>query len=93
MSRVGVRELRQNASELLRRVQLGETIDVTDRGRLVAHLVPPVLGPLDQMIAAGIVALPKRDLVQSMKEYPPIKLPPGSRLPSEILAEMRADER
>ncbi|HCO03412.1 MAG TPA: prevent-host-death family protein, partial [Actinobacteria bacterium] len=33
MASVGIRELRQRASELLRRVEAGETIEVTDRGR------------------------------------------------------------
>ncbi|MGI9118722.1 MAG: type II toxin-antitoxin system Phd/YefM family antitoxin, partial [Acidimicrobiales bacterium] len=31
MMGVGVRELRQRASELLRRVTTGETIEITDR--------------------------------------------------------------
>ena len=35
MASVGVRELRQRASELLRRVEAGETIEITDRGRPV----------------------------------------------------------
>ena len=38
--RVGVRELRQRASELLRSVEAGETIEITDRGRPVAVLAP-----------------------------------------------------
>lgn len=41
MERIGVRELRQNASRYLRLVEAGQTVEVTDRGRLVALLVPP----------------------------------------------------
>lgn len=41
MARIGVRELRQHASRYLERVKAGETVEVTDRGRLVALLVPP----------------------------------------------------
>ncbi|HXI18655.1 MAG TPA: type II toxin-antitoxin system prevent-host-death family antitoxin [Chloroflexota bacterium] len=37
---VGVRELRQNLSVYLRRVEAGETLRVTDRGRPVALLGP-----------------------------------------------------
>jgi prevent-host-death family protein len=49
MASVGVRELRQRASELLRRVAAGETIEVTDRGRPVALLAPiPQAGPLER---------------------------------------------
>ncbi len=40
MTSVGVRELRQRASELLRLVEHGETIEITDRGRPVARIVP-----------------------------------------------------
>lgn len=40
MTSVGVRELRQDASELLRRVEAGEAIDITVSGRLTARLMP-----------------------------------------------------
>ncbi|MEZ0364234.1 type II toxin-antitoxin system Phd/YefM family antitoxin [Mycobacterium sp. pUA109] len=40
MKVIGVRELRQNASKYLRRVEAGEELAVTMRGRLVARLVP-----------------------------------------------------
>jgi prevent-host-death family protein len=40
MERIGVRELRQNASRYLARVASGESIEVTDRGRAVAVLIP-----------------------------------------------------
>ena len=37
---IGVRELRQNASRYLARVEAGEELGVTNNGRLVARLVP-----------------------------------------------------
>lgn len=40
MSTVGVRELRQNASEILREVEAGEPATVTVAGRPVAQIVP-----------------------------------------------------
>jgi prevent-host-death family protein len=40
MESVGLRELRQDASDLVRRVQGGEEIDITVSGRLAARLVP-----------------------------------------------------
>ena len=40
MDSVGLRELRQGASELVRRVEGGEQIDITVAGRLAARLVP-----------------------------------------------------
>ncbi|MCA9858414.1 MAG: type II toxin-antitoxin system prevent-host-death family antitoxin [Thermomicrobiales bacterium] len=41
MSSVGVRELKEHASEIVRRVREdGETIDITYRGEIVATIVP-----------------------------------------------------
>lgn len=40
MSRVGLRELRQDASDLVRRVEAGEEITITVSGRPSARLVP-----------------------------------------------------
>ena len=40
MTSVGLRELRQDASELVRRVEDGEEIEITVAGRLAARLVP-----------------------------------------------------
>lgn len=40
MERVGLRELRQDASGLVRRVEAGEEIEITVSGRLSARLVP-----------------------------------------------------
>jgi prevent-host-death family protein len=37
---VGVRELRQNLSRYLERVKAGEGLVVTERGRVVARLIP-----------------------------------------------------
>ena len=90
MTRAGIRELRQNASALIRRVIAGETIEVTDRGRPVARIVP-LRGRsiLDQLVAEGRATQATGDLLDAK----PIPLPPGKRPLSEVLAELRADER
>jgi prevent-host-death family protein len=53
---VGVRELRNNLSRYLERVQAGEEVLVTDRGRAVARVLP-LSGErtLDRLIAEGLV--------------------------------------
>jgi len=55
MERIGVRELRQHASRYLDRVKQGETVEVTERGRLVALLIPPApsAAERDQLISQG----------------------------------------
>lgn len=55
MNVIGARELRQNASKYLARVEAGEELSVTMRGRLVARLVPVSATDRtrDSLIAAG----------------------------------------
>jgi prevent-host-death family protein len=91
MTSVGVRELRQRASELLRLVERGEVIEITDRGRPVAQLVPlPQGSPLERLRAAGEIDTATHDL----DDLPdPITLPPGSESPSAVLSRLRRDER
>ncbi|PZS08989.1 MAG: hypothetical protein DLM55_07325 [Acidimicrobiales bacterium] len=38
---VPVRQLQRNASEWINRARQGEQIDITNHGKLVAHLTPP----------------------------------------------------
>ena len=91
MVSVGVRELRQRASELLRRVEAGETIEVTDRGRPVALLTPvPEAGPLKRLRVAGEVSAPAGDPGELP---PPLPLAPGQEPPSDVLERLRRDER
>ncbi|HLZ94505.1 MAG TPA: type II toxin-antitoxin system prevent-host-death family antitoxin [Candidatus Dormibacteraeota bacterium] len=91
MATVGVRELRQRASELLRRVEAGETIEVTDHGRPVAVLAPlPEAEPLERLRAAGDVVPAARDLDDLPQ---PLPLPVGKEAPSRVLSRLRRDER
>lgn len=62
---VGIRELRQNLSVYLRRVQAGEALEVTDRGRPVAMLVPLTKPStvLERLVAAGRASPRRGDLV------------------------------
>lgn len=55
MQRIGVRELRQNASRYLDQVKAGETVEVTERGKLIALLVPPepARTARDRLVASG----------------------------------------
>lgn len=91
MVQVGVRELRQTASELLRRVARGEVFEITDRGRPVAILSPvPEGSPLEQMRATGDVE-PATEDFDDLPE--PLRLPSDAETPSAVLARLRRDER
>lgn len=92
MTTIGVRELRQNASLYLRKVEQGETIEVTARGRPVARLVPVnAKDRLGELIAQGRL-MPAAEGGDLLDEEP---LPPvsGLPLPSQVLAQLRQDER
>jgi prevent-host-death family protein len=90
MTRVGIRELRQQASELLRRVEGGESIEITDRGRPVAVLSPLLDNPLERLRASGDLQDSEGDLADLPQ---PLPLAAGSELPSSVLARLRRDER
>lgn len=91
MTSVGVRELRQRASELLRLVEQGETIEVTDRGRPVALLSPlPEGSPLDRLRALGEIDPATGDL-DDLPE--PLVAAPGVEPPSDALRRLRRNER
>jgi prevent-host-death family protein len=90
MRSIGIRELRQQASKHLRDVERGETIEVTDRGRPVALLVPvPKAGTAERLIAEGRMTRGHGDPL-AIKPLEPL---PGIPLPSEVLARMREHER
>jgi len=61
-SSVGIRALKQNASAVIARVAAGETIQVTDRGRAVAEIVPLRRGRLQQLVESGRLTEPTRPL-------------------------------
>jgi prevent-host-death family protein len=83
---VGVRELRQNLSVYLRRVQRGETLTVTERRRTVAVLAPAARGEdaVERLIAEGR-AVPSR--------RPVTRLPKALRLRSSPSLRETLDEQ
>ena len=53
MSEVPVRELNQTTAGVLARVKSGEPIDITERGTVVARIVPAEAHPLAELIRTG----------------------------------------
>ncbi len=90
---VGIRELRQHASAVLRRVVAGEVIEVTDHGHPIARIVPLVPGALEQLLLEGRAIGAEADLLGLAEEMDLPAPSVGSALPSEALAELRAEER
>ena len=92
MVSIGIRELRQHASRYVRMAKAGRRVAVTDRGRLVAYLVPaeqPV-ELLARLEAVGEYLPPIGSLLDLP---PPPSVPQGKRPLSEVVQELREQER
>ena len=95
MERIGVRELRRSASQVLRRVAAGETVEVTDRGRPVAVMLPTMPSGLARGPLRAQGWIPREGLLRradgDLLEVRPVRLPPEAIPPSRRVAEGRAD--
>lgn len=95
MESIGIRELRQNASQYLRRVAAGESFTVTDHGAPVGELVPPQRGDAptyDRLVARGQL-IPPKEPDPDIWSTPPLPREEGQEPPSATLQAMREDER
>ncbi|MEO5896198.1 MAG: type II toxin-antitoxin system prevent-host-death family antitoxin [Vicinamibacterales bacterium] len=74
MKSVGVRELKNRLSQYLREVRSGATVQVTDRGVVVAELSPPGRALSDPSTPPGVLLLARRGLatVGSTGQIPPL---------------------
>lgn len=87
MDTIGVRELRRDASAILRRVAAGETMQVTDRGRPVALMVKATPHGLERLEAEGMMRQGGGDLLS----IEPVKPKPGVPLPSGLVSQGREE--
>lgn len=79
----GIRELKDNLSRYIRRVEDGERIEITAHGRVVAELVRPgatatgTSGRIDELVASGVIR-PPLEAGDPTEGWPDIRLPPGT---------------
>jgi prevent-host-death family protein len=85
--RISHRDLRNNSSEVLRAVQAGEVIEVTNHGEVAAVLVPPSLTRYERLVVAGKVRAPSGQDVD-LRRIPRAR--PGLTS-QEIIADLRGD--
>jgi prevent-host-death family protein len=90
VERIGIRELRNYASRVVRRAKAGERIVITVDGVPTAQIVPIPENDgettLDQLIAGGLVIPPRTTAPPQPAEPIPA---PGDRSTTEILREHR----
>jgi prevent-host-death family protein len=89
---VGLRDLRHHTSEVLARVRHGETIDVTEHGRLIARIVPA--GEREPTpILARLAATGRATLARRPGYRPQMRPGDGTDSLSRALASLRDEER
>ena len=84
MASTGIRELKDNLSRYIRRIEAGERIAITAHGRVVAELVPLGTGGkgrgsshFGELVAAGVIR-PPLESGDPTEDWPDIRLPPGT---------------
>ena len=88
----GIRELKDNLSRYIRRVEAGERIVITAHGRAVAELVQPgataksTSRRFDELVASGVIRPP-------LEAGDPTEAWPDIRLPAATAAELIDAER
>lgn len=86
--RVGTRELKNKLSEYIRRVKKGQTVIVTERGNVVAQLIPP-----QQTIEERIWAMVDAGLAdwngKKLKPHKPKIINKSGKMISDLIMEDR----
>ena len=84
MTSAGIRELKDNLSRYIRRIEAGERVSITAHGRVVAELVPPGTtsetgrqSRFDELVVEGVIR-PPLEPGDPLEEWPDIRLPPGT---------------
>ena len=86
MERITHRELRNQSGEILRRVEAGESFEVTNNGQLVAMLVPPRPGSIEDLVRRGEARPARADIREALASFEPVALPVST---AEIIDDVR----
>lgn len=94
MKSVGLRELKNRLSEYVREVRSGESVLVTDRGEVVAELIPPGQGSLERGVPSELVAIARKGQLtlgasNNVDVYPKLPRLLKQRQAAELLNEER----
>ena len=80
---VGIRDLKSHLSEILERVERGEVVSVTNRGRPIARIVPAIdAAPIERGIAEGWLT---RVSDEPPAEVEPLRPRPGTPDSTELI--------
>ena len=83
MTSAGIREVKNNLSHYIRRIEAGERVAITSHGRVVAELGPPGTtskgrrSRFDELVAEGVIR-PPLESGDPLEGWPDIRLPKGT---------------
>ncbi len=89
MESIPIRSLNQDTAGVLARVEQGETVEITNRGRPVARIVPIGVDPLEELVNSGAITPPTITLPFAV----PTGVPAVGRDAGELISDLRAEER
>jgi prevent-host-death family protein len=89
VERIPIRTLNQDTAGVLARVERGEVVEITNRGRPIARIVPIGAGSLADLVAAGVVLPPT---VTGPVPMPQVVAEPVSKS-GALLSALRDEER
>jgi prevent-host-death family protein len=89
MRSVGLKVLKNKLSEFVRLAAAGETVVITDRGRVVAEIVPPRREP-ESIIERGVREGWIRPAVRG-KDWPPRSKPVPGLTFEQLMADLKRD--
>src|SRR5260370_33050082 len=94
MKTVGLRELKNRLSEYVREVRSGAAVLVTDRGEVVAELIPPGQVNDERGVPSGLLALARKgqltlSAANEAEVYPKLPRLLKRRRAAELLDEER----
>lgn len=89
---IGIRDAKINLSKLLKEVQKGAEVIITDRDKPVGRIVP-VSAEENLPLAERIASLEREGLIQSVKKKKVRNLPPPLPMPGEMARKMLEEDR
>lgn len=92
MQTVGIKELKNNLSAYVRAAEAGETVLVTDRGRIVAQLTPAQAHPEPTTDEERMAQLVREGHVRPARKRPAGPIPRIGGVPfDELMRQLDAD--
>jgi prevent-host-death family protein len=89
VEQIPVRTLNQDTAGVLARVEGGETVEITSRGRPIARIVPVAANTMADLVASGVVLPPT---ISGPIPMPTVPAEPGQEA-GELISRLRDEER